>query len=281
MVASMTLAQSAPVVAGTIYGITYQDLAKGTNTNLTTEGTLDWVKWGNGGSTGSPAYTTPEKTGGTIIDPKLTALGTVPAGQEVVLVQFAPTSPESTILQFNWSDGTEAMAGGGPVGMSVSETIDPAQFSYPLGLGASFQAHAEAQPLTLNLFVIGFNTRMRATATMSGGGSASLLAASAALVGVREGGAFNYYSGGIFSVTFSGAGELLTLNLTADNQAGVPTNATQYGFRNAGVSAATVVRAQVVPEPASLASMAAGLIGIGWVTRASGRRGKPRRAEDV
>lgn len=256
-----------PADAGQIYSVTYTDLTLGTTTDLTAAGTLDWVKWGNGEPSGTLPYSSPEKVGGTIINPALTPLGTAPAGQSVILVPF---TPPPTILDFSWTDGTQAMAGGVPTGTVVSQTIGPTpQFSYPLGLGASFQAAADAAPLQMDVYVQGFNTRMLLSATLSGGANASLLASNAALVPVA-GAANNYFSMGYFSILYSGAGETLTIDLTANNQAGVPTNAPQYVFRNAGFYAATVVPGQVVPEPSSMVLTALGftaLVGTGYGLR--------------
>ncbi len=253
----------AHATAGTISGITYTDLPIATTTDLTTAGTLDWVKWGNGGVTGSTVYTTPEMVGGTIIDPALSPLGTVPPGQTVLLVGF---NPPPVTLDFTWTNGTEAMDNGGPVGTVISETIDPAQFSYPLGLGARFQAEAAAAPRILNIFVQGFNTRMQLSASLSGGGSSSLIASNAAL-NLMPTLNNNYISVGYFSVEYWGAGETLTINLTAANQNGVP-NAPQFGFRNAGVFAATVVEGSAIPEPSSLVSSGiAGLLGLAFTLR--------------
>ena len=55
--------------AGQIYSLTYSDVAAGSSVDLTTAGTLDWAKWGNGETTGMTTYTTPEKVGGSIINP--------------------------------------------------------------------------------------------------------------------------------------------------------------------------------------------------------------------
>jgi hypothetical protein len=115
---------------------------------------------------------------------------------------------------------------------------------------------------------------MRLSAELSGGGGTSLLA-SGALIQPPPSNP-NYFSVGIFSVVFSGAGETLTINLTADNQAGIPTDAPQYLFRNAGVFAATVNTAQVVPEPSSLVLGLAGGIGLAGL----GLRKRHRRRLD-
>jgi hypothetical protein len=260
------------VSAGDIYNINYTDLASGTTTDLTTAGTLDWVKWSNGES--GTSYTTPVKVGGDGIGPDLTALGSVPSGQTVVLRPFPATAGS---LAFNWTDGTAPMAGGGPVISGVTETISPAQNSYPLGLGLSFQAAASATPELLNLYVFGFNARTNVTASLSGGGTDSLLASSAALNKINDGpGATNYYSFGVFSIEYSGAGETLTVDLTAANQSGIPTDATQYVFRNAGAFAATLSGASV-PEPSSLVLSITGLVGVvgyGSLRRAAKRKNR-------
>lgn len=178
---------------------------------------------------------------------------------QAIIVGF---NPPPVTLDFTWTDGTEPMDNGGPVGTVISETINPAQFSYPLGLGASFQAEAAATSRILNIFVQGFNTRMQLTASLSDGGSSSLIASNAVL-NLMPTLNNNYISVGVFSVEYRGAGETLTINLTAANQSGVPTNAPQYGFRNAGVFAATVVEGSAIPEPSSLVSGGiAGLLGL-------------------
>jgi uncharacterized repeat protein (TIGR03803 family) len=227
---------------GQIYSITYTDLAVGTTNDLTKAGTLDWVKWGNGESNPSP-YTVPRKGGGTIINTSLTPLGSVPAGQTVVLVPFGPVTGVTPV--FIWTNGTAPMSGGSPVGTSVSQTIAPAQFSYPLGLGLSFQVAADAAPRLLNVYVAAFNTRMKCSVSLSGGGSTSLIASPAALIPVSTGSGSNWVSFGIFSIVYTGAGQTLMLNLTADNQVGIPANAPQFGFANAGSFAATVSVGQV------------------------------------
>jgi hypothetical protein len=251
---------SASAHAGDIYSISYTDIAQNSAINLTTAGPLDWVKWGNGETSGT-TYATPEQTGGTIINPTLTPVGSVPAGDTVTLIPFAPTaSPSPT---FSWTNGTIAMYGGNPVGTSVSETIIPAQSSYPLGLGLSFQVTASATPQLLDLYVVGFNARMEATATLSGGGQASLIASNAALIPVASGGSDNYFSFGVFSIDYVGAGQTLTVTLTANNQSGIPTTAPQYGFANAGVFAATVSPGFTpVPEPSSLILSLVGIAGL-------------------
>ncbi|RUL81810.1 PEP-CTERM sorting domain-containing protein [Tautonia sociabilis] len=267
-----------PADAGSIFSISYTDLPIGsTTTDLTAAGTLDWVKWGNGDAFGTVPFATSEKAGASLIDPTLTPLGSAPSGASVVLVPFAP-DPTLPILDFTWTDGTEPMAGGGPVGTVVSQTITPAQTSYPNGLGLSFQVQADADPRQLDVYVQGFNTRMRLSAELSGGGGSSLLAATA-LIDQLPAYNNNFFSAGKFSVIFSGAGETLTIRLTADNQVGIPTDAPQSLFRNAGVFAATVATADLpaVPEPSSLLLMLAGGVppaGL-WLLRR--RAARPRK----
>jgi PEP-CTERM motif len=259
----------APAYAGNIYGISYTDISPNSSTNLTTAGTLDWVKWGNGDATGTVNYTTSQMTAGAIINPALTPIGTVPQGQTVELAAFAPSPPPTSTPSFSWTNGSNPEFGGVPVSTSVSEQIAPAQFSYPLGLGLSFQVAASAIPEELSLYVVGFNSRMEVSATLSGGGSDSLIASTAALNLVPSGAGNNDFSYGIFSIVYSGAGETLTIDLTAANQSGISTGAPQFSFPNAGVYAATVTTASV-PEPSSLVLSAiglGGLLGYGFVRR--------------
>ncbi len=255
---SLILAWGVSSANAGILGISYTDVTPGSTIDLTASDTLDWAKWGNGEPTNTIDYSTPRDSGGTIIDPTLSPLGPAPAGTSVVLEAFAPIAGETPV--FSWTNGTIPMAGGNPVGTSVSETILPAQFSYPLGFGASLQATADSGPGTLDLYVAGFNTRMELTALLSGGGSDSLIASNAALIQIPGAGNNNYFTFGMFSIVYSGAGETLTLDLTAANQLGIPTDAPQFGFANAGVFAATVVQGAAIPEPSS---MVLSMIGFG------------------
>lgn len=231
--------------AAQIYSIAYSDLKPGATNNLTTAGTVDWVKWGNG-ETGPP-FTTVQKEGGALIKPALTALGTVPAGQTVVLVPFSPVTGVTPV--FVWTNGNAPMASGTPIGTSVSETITPNQSSYPVGLGLSFQSAADVNPHAVSLYVAGFNARMKLSASLGSGGSGSLLASNAALIPVLAGTGSNVFSFGVFSILYSGAGETLTVSLTADNQTGIPNDAPQFGFPNAGALAATVALGELPPAP--------------------------------
>jgi hypothetical protein len=246
--------------AGQIYGISYTDVASGSSIDLTAAGTLDWAKWGNGEANETLPFAAPRMTGGTIINTSLTPLGNVPSGQTVELLPFSPVSMVTP--SFSWTNGTIAEHGGMPVGTSVSETILPAQSSYPLGIGLSFQVAASASPEALDVYVAGFDTRMKLAATLSGGASDSLIASNAALIPVAAGNTGNnYFSYGFFAIEYAGAGQTLTINLTADDQSGIPSSAPQYLFRNAGVMAATVSEASV-PEPSSLVLSAIGLAGL-------------------
>jgi PEP-CTERM motif len=261
MVTSLIVGWGVSTANAGILGITYTDVTPGSTIDLTSLGTLDWAKWGNGEPNDTLPYATPRDSSGTIINPVLTPLGSVPSGQSVVLVPFSPTAGETPV--FSWTNSTIPMAGGNPVGTVVSETIIPAQSSYPVGLGASFQATADASPRTLDVYVQGFNTRMELTASLSGGESESLIASSATLIPIASGaGGNNYFSFGMFSIGYSGAGETLKITLTADNQSGIPTDAPQYGFSNAGVFAATVVQSAAVPEPSSIVLSTIGLGGL-------------------
>jgi hypothetical protein len=104
--------------AGNIHSISYADLPLGSSTtDLTAAGSLDWVKWSNNEPNGSGTYATPEKVGSSIIDPTLTPLGSSPPNTDIGLFAFAP-APGEPILEFTWTDGTEAMGAAGRWGRS-------------------------------------------------------------------------------------------------------------------------------------------------------------------
>jgi hypothetical protein len=221
-------AWSVPAAAGTVSG-TYTDLPLGTSVNLTGAGALDWVKWGVTG--GGPNWTAVAKNGvAPAISRALTPVGTPFPGTNVVLTGI-PAIPPGNVLNFNWSDGNAP-----PVGFSdtiVTETLLPAQFSYPMGLGASMTAVASAATRVLDVYVQGFNADMLITATMSGGGSDSEVVSPSKN---PPGDPTNNYSSGRYRVTFSGAGEVLTVTVrTVD-----PAHPGGVAFPNAGFFAATL-----------------------------------------
>src|SRR5262249_40880279 len=116
---------------------TYTDLPEGTSINLTSTGTVDWVKWGNG-EQNPQAYSTVRKTGvSAAINSSLSKLGSVPPTTTLLRVPFS----HGNLLKFQWTDGN-VPPNGGSTDTAVSETISPPQFSYPLGLGCSFTCAA-------------------------------------------------------------------------------------------------------------------------------------------
>ncbi len=217
-----------PAAAGTVSG-TYTDLPLGTPVNLTGAGTLDWVKWGLNG--GGPGWTAVAKNGVTpVISRTLTPVGTPFPGTSVVLTGI-PAIPPGNVLNFSWSDGTAP-----PAGFSdtiVTETLLPAQFSYPIGLGASMTAPATAGTRVLDVYVQGFNADMQITATMSGGGSDTEVVSPTKN---PPGDPTNNFSAGRYRVTFSGAGEVLTVTVRTVN----PAHPGGVAFPNAGFFAAAL-----------------------------------------
>src|SRR5262249_50211864 len=138
---------------------TYTELPNGTSIDLTATGSVDWVKWGNTTTPFVLGFATAEKVGGTVLNPALTPLGTAPPGYAVTLASFSGAGD----MKFNWTDGPAPMAGGGPVDTSVTETLSPAAFSYPIGIGATFTANASAATRVLDVYVAGFDSDMLIT----------------------------------------------------------------------------------------------------------------------
>lgn len=223
-----------PAAAGPVTAV-YTELPLATPINLTAEGTVDWVKWGV--NAGGPGWVPVGKAGVVpIISRALGTLGTPPAGTSVVLIGIGG----GNVLNFTWTDGS-----GPPAGVSdtiVTETILPAQFDYPLGLGASLTVPASAGTRVLDVYVQGFNADMVITATMSGGGTTSTLVAPSKRPPSDPP---NNYSAGQYRVTFSGAGEVLTVTVRTV----APARPGSVGFPNAGFFAASLRDAAPTPGP--------------------------------
>ena len=94
-------------------------------------------------------------------------------------------------------------------------------------------ALASAGTRVLDVYVQGFNADMQITATMSGGGSDSEVVSPTKN---PPGDPTNNYSAGRYRVTFSGAGEVLTVTVRTVN----PAQPGGVGFPNAGFFAAAL-----------------------------------------
>jgi hypothetical protein len=130
--------------------------------------------------------------------------------------------------------------------------------SYPIGLGATFDALADAGTRSVDVYVQGFNADMLITASMSGGGSTSLVV-SPTHNPIND--PNNDYSWGVFHVDYAGIGETLTISvLTQTPLSGAP----QDAFANAGFFAATV---NAVPEPSTWVLSMFGLASFAFVAR--------------
>ena len=218
-----------PATAGTV-SATYTDLPLGTTVNLTADGTVDWVKWGLNG--GGPGWTPVSKSGAApVISRGLSPLvGTPVAGTTVVLTGIAAIPP-GNVLNFNWIDGNVPPEGSSDT--IVTATLLPAQFDHEVGLGASMTAAGSAGPRVLDVYVQGFNADMQITATMSRGGIDSEVVSPTKH---PPGDPANNYSAGRYRVTFSGAGEVLTVSVRTVN----PVRPGGVRFPNAGFFAAAL-----------------------------------------
>jgi hypothetical protein len=247
MVLAMALgtAQSA---AAQVVG-TYTELPLGTGINLSSAGTTDWVKWGV--NTGGPGWSAVGKAGvPPLISRGLAPLGTPPAGTNVVLIGIAANQ---NVLNFAWSDGAGPAAGISDV--VVTETILPAQFDYPLGLGAAMQVPAAAATRVLDVYVQGFNADMLITAALSGGASSSVVVAPSKNPPADP---TNNFSAGRYRVMFAGAGQTLTVSVRTVS----PVRPGSVRFPNAGFFAATLTEDAgpgSLPAPTNFAAQTNGL----------------------
>ncbi len=189
---------------------------------------VDWVKWGNGEASGSLTWSIVRKRGVTaIIDGALVPVGTGPVGTSVELLAFS----NQDNLNFDWTDGDVPSVGSSDT--VVTETILPAQFDYPIGLGASFKAMAAPHPRFLDVYVQGFNSDMLIEAELSGGGRAHVV-----IQPTKNpvGDTANNYSFGRYRIAYSGADDELTVTVHTIG----PAHPGSVGFPNAGIFAASV-----------------------------------------
>lgn len=236
---------SAAALASTL-SASYTELTSGTTVDLTATGTLDWIKFGNG-ENNSTSFLNTTKIGNPVFLPAtLAPLGTAPSGS-VSLIAF--TGQQN--LNFTWTNGNFGMYNGsGPVDTVVTETIVPAVDSYPIGLGATFQATASANPRVMDVYVQGFDANMLITATLSDGTTVSQVVSPTQNPPSDP---TNDYALGDYQITYSGDGQLLTVSVVAQDPR---TNGSHAAFANAGFFAATVI-----PEPSTIALGLVGCLG--------------------
>ena len=152
---SLCLCAVAPASAGSIYGISYTDISSTSSTNLTTAGAAGLGKMGQRRRDRHSQLQYLTNVRRPIINPALTPLGTVPQGPDGPARGVCPVVAPDPDAQLLWTNGTNPEAGGMPVSTSVSRANrSGAQFSYPLGLGLSFQVAASATPEELSLYVV-------------------------------------------------------------------------------------------------------------------------------
>ncbi len=232
----------------------YSELPAGTLVDLTATGTEDWIKFGNG-ENNSTSFLNTTKIGNPVFLPAtLAPLGTAPDGS-VELIAF--TGQQN--LNFTWSNGNFGMYNGtGPVDTVVTETVDPPANSYPIGIGATFQALAFGQLQSMDVYVQGFDANMLITATLSDGTTTSTVVTPSQNPPSDPS---NDYALGDYHILYSGAGQTLTISvLTQDPR----TTGTQAAFANAGFFAATVA---IVPEPSTATLALLALLPLGLLAR--------------
>jgi hypothetical protein len=129
--------------------------------------------------------------------------------------------------------------GTGPVDTVVGETVNPAVSSYPIGLGATFQATAITQTMAMDVYIQGFDANTQITATLSGGKTTSTVVVP---MQTPPGDPSNQYALGDYHILYSGAGETLTISVVTQNPR---TSGAQAAFANAGFFGAAVT--QLIP----------------------------------
>lgn len=257
------LLSAAMARAGAVSG-TYFNLTEGTEIDLTAEGTLDWIKFGNG-ENDTTTFLNTTKIGNPVFLPAtLAPLGTPPVESTIELIAFTGGG----LLNFSWTDGNFGMFNGtGPVDTVVTETILPPvspEVGYPIGIGATFNALASAQPRLMDVYVQGFNADMLITATMSGGGSDSVVVSSPFVNPDSD--SDNDYLIGRYRILYSGAGETLTVSIITQDPR---TDGDEAAFANAGFFAATVM---AVPEPSAFSTALGGAMLAAIYRRVSSRQ---------
>lgn len=228
----------------------YTELTTGTTIDLTATGTLDWIKFGNG-ENNNTVFLNTTKIGNPVFLPATFApLGTAPAGFSVALIAFTGQGN----LNFNWTNGNFGMYNGtGPVDTVVTETLVPAANSYPIGLGATFQALAAGQTRSMDVYVQGFDAKMVLTASLDGGLTSTPIEVTPTQNPPSD--PNNDYALGVFHIDYAGAGQILTINVFTEEPR---TTGAQADFANAGFFAATVTQATQTPEPATLVLLVTG-----------------------
>jgi hypothetical protein len=260
--ATLTLAilslSSSAAFAGDISGAFFP-LSEGTEIDLSAEGTLDWVKFGNG-EHDTPDYLVATKIGNPVfIPPLLTPLGAelVPVDQNLELFAFNGGG----VLNFVWDNGNFGMHNDpGPVDTVVTQAITgDGVVEYPIGIGASFTAKAISATRVMNVYVQSFNADFRISASLSGGVSFTGEFQPDFFQPASDPG--NDYAAGYFQIMYSGEGETLTVSIETMSPR---TDGAQAAFANAGFFAATV-QGPLIPEPSTFALAAAGLALIGML----------------
>ncbi len=226
VVASIVASQA---TAGTISG---SISANTSDTNLTTQGVLDWAAWGNeqDGSLNNDNSLSPSsrKLGANLIT-GITAIQASPSPSNMAQY-FGP------LPRFSWTDGTPDVTG-------TNLALGVRTGNGGTGLGFELTAPASLGTNTLQVYFVGFSSTIAVTATLSDG-SATPDIDSTGPIGGSD-------APLIYTVNYSAdsIGQTLTLRFE--------TTASTNPGSGVSIQAATL-DGSAIPEPASLAMLAAG-----------------------
>jgi len=206
--------------------------------NLTTEGGIDWIKWGEDSATDED-----QKAGGT-------ALGSLVDNAGTTRVQIT----DDPHLITTWTDGTpDAANDAGKEDNMIRNNATNDETDDSVGRGFSFDVASAPMSRVLKVYTSVFNATGTFTATLGSESFTDTVTSNTAGVDTEA----------VWQVIFSSpTSQTLTIDWAVTAEQGI----TDGAFSNVGISAATLA---VIPTPAALP---AGLAMLGMVTLRRRRR---------